>query len=285
VTLSNIRTAPTSAPGIEAFLDGINIDTASTRARVLSSTLNNGGDVENGSTDGRCPASRQRQRADRNSRPRLQRDGDALRADENTGTGNVQDEGYRFDGPGAIVQQCNAKNNVVAQIRDATGSTGVIHFRNIAGNSSATTVPPGAGVGFLEEGTGNRINTCQIYRNASHGVHLAGSGNALQLSTISTNVGDQVRITGDNNFIDQNSITRVSTGTGAFISLTPAVNAPGGANSNFFNRNRAQHRGADDAGEWIYRGRCGQQRRAEQPGSVDPTRWIRLRTCDRCLCV
>ncbi len=239
VTLQNIRTAPSTAPGIFAFLDGINIDTLSTRARVLSSVLNNnGGDgVENGSTYGEVTSVT----ANDNGAVGINVTGANLsvtrcKADE-TSAGNVQQEGYRFDGPGAIVQQCNAKDNVVAQFRDTATSTGVIHFRNIAGNGNATVIPAGLGIGFLEEGMGNRINTCQAHKNASHGVHLAGSGNTLQLSTINQNVGDQVRITGDNNLIQENGITRVSL-PNIFFSTTPAVNAPALSDSNFFDRNR-----------------------------------------------
>ena len=239
VTLQSIRTAPSSFPGAVALLDGINIDTASTRVRVLSSTLNNnGGDgVENGSTDGELTSVT----ANDNELIGIHVPGSqamVTRCKANdTPAGNVQDEGFRFDGPGAIVQQCTAKDNAVAQFRDTAASTGVIHFRNVAGNSSATTVPAGAGIGFWEEGSGNRINTCSAFKNASHGVHLAGNGNALQLSTISSNVGDQVSVTGDNNLLQENVITRVSA-PNVFVSTTPAVNAPAGATANFFDRNR-----------------------------------------------
>jgi len=353
VTLSGIRTAPSSAPLAFAFLDGINIDTASTRVRVVSSTLNSNlqDGVENGSTDGEVTSVT----ANDNGAVGIHVPGSNVmvnrcRADENTGTPFAQNEGYRFDGPGAIVEECTAKGNVVAQFRDAVGSTGVIHFRNTAGSSSATTVtgfsddvqalpvgngqpfstcvspfvfptimsmpagddvlqagslildsgsngvcettanvndaqtlPVGQGTpgtdcvtaglngtlgsptssddmvvvntitsgpdgicestavapraGFLEEGTGNRINTCTITKNGGHGVHLAGSGNALQLSTINQNVGDQVLITGDNNFVQSNSILRVSAPS-VFASVLPAVHAPAGANSNFFDGNR-----------------------------------------------
>ncbi len=239
VTLQNIRTAPTSS--LLAFFatgDAIHIDTASTRARVLSSTLNNnGGDgVENGSTDGEVTSVI----ANDNELVGIHVPGSNVmvtrcKADENLATGNVQDEGYRFDGPGAIVQQNNAKDNIVAQFHDTAASTGVIHFRNIAGNSSATG-PMGAGMGFWEEGTGNRINTCSVFRNASDGVRIGGSGNALQLSTISTNKLDQVRITGDKNFIQTNTITRVSSGNFDSL-LNPAVDAPSGV-ANFFQSNR-----------------------------------------------
>jgi parallel beta-helix repeat protein len=98
--------------------------------------------------------------------------------------------------------------------------------------SSAVT-----GAGFLEEGTANRINTCTVYKNAGDGVHLAGSGNALQLSTVSQNRGAQVRITGDNNWLQENALTRVSAPS-VFASTTPAVLAPAGADSNFFDRTR-----------------------------------------------
>ena len=353
VTLSGIRTAPSSAPLAFAFLDGIHIDTASTRVRVVSSTLNSNREdgVENGSTDGEVTSVT----ANDNDAIGIHVPGSNVmvnrcRADENTGTPFEQDEGYRFDGPGAIVEECTAKNNVVAQFHDTAASTGVIHFRNTAGSSSATTVPassddvqalpvgngqpsstcvdpfvppisnsmpagddvlqvgpqivdsgsngvcettaagddlqslpvgqgtPGtdcvtAGLngtlassasvddvvvvntitsgangicestavaprdGFLEEGTGNRINTCTITKNGGHGVHLAGTGNALQLSSINQNVGDQVLITGDNNFVQSNSILRVSAPS-LFASVLPAVHAPSGANSNYFDENR-----------------------------------------------
>jgi len=351
VTLSNIRTAPASASGIFAFLDGINIDTASTRVRVLSSTLNNnGGDgLENGSTDGEVTSVT----ANDNGAAGIHVPGSnamvtRCKADETAGTGKTQEAGFRFSGPGAIVQQCTAKNNAVTQFHDTSASTGVIHFRNIAGNSSATTVtgssdaqalpvgngeadsdcvtegfnttldtapnvgsddvivgteihsgpngvcettaagddvqelPVGqgspnedcvtagadgtletstsgddavvgnkidtgangicesgaiAGAGFIEEGSGNRINTCTVQKNAGGGVFISGNGNALQLSIISSNKGDQVRVTGDNNFLSENTITRVG-GTNAFASTTPAVNVPAGADSNFFDRTR-----------------------------------------------
>jgi len=248
VTLEGIRTAPNSFPGAVAALDGINIDTASTRVRVLSSTLNNNGDdgVENGSTDGEVSSVT----ANDNELAGIHVPGSNVmvtkcKADD-TLAGNVQDEGFRFDGPGAIVQQCNAKDNVVAQFRDTAASKGVIHFRNVAGNSSATVVPLGAGIGFWEEGSGNRINTCSVFRNASHGVHLAGNGNTLQLSTVSSNVGDQVQITGNNNFIQSNTITRVSA-PNVFASTTPAVNVPGGADANFFDSNRVSISGVTTA--------------------------------------
>ena len=239
VTLQNIRTAPTTFLGIFATGDGIHIDTASTRARVLSSTLNNnGGDgVENGSTDGEVTSVT----ANDNELIGIHVPGSnamvtRCKADE-TSAGNVQDEGYRFDGPGAIVQQNNAKDNIVAQFHDTAASTGVIHFRNIAGNSSAIAVPAGAGIGFWEEGWGNRINTCSVFRNATDGVKIDGSGNALQLSTISSNKLQQVRITGDNNFIQTNTITRVG-GTSAFASSDISVNLAAGATANFLQSNR-----------------------------------------------
>ena len=70
-------------------------------------------------------------------------------------------------------------------------------------------------------------------------LHLTADGgvNALQHSTINQNVGDQVLITGDNNFVQSNSITRVSAPS-VFASVLPAVHAPAGANSNFFDGNR-----------------------------------------------
>lgn len=241
VTLQNIRTAPTSS--LLAFFatgDAIHIDTASTRARVLSSTLNNnGGDgVENGSTDGEVTSVI----ANDNELVGIHVPGSNVmvtrcKADENLATGNVQDEGYRFDGPGAIVQQNNAKDNIVAQFHDTAASTGVIHFRNIAGNSSATIVPAGAGIGFWEEGWGNRINTCSVFRNATDGVKIDGSGNALQLSIISSNKVEQVRITGDNNFIQTNTITRVG-GTSPFASVDISVDLAAGATANFLQSNR-----------------------------------------------
>jgi len=351
VTLSGIRTAPSSAPLAFAFMDGINIDTASTRVRVVSSTLNSNGEdgVENGSTDGEVSSVT----ANDNEAVGIHVPGSNVmvtrsRADE-TSAANVQNEGYRFDGPGAIVQENTAKDNLVAQFRDAAGSTGVIHFRNTAGSSSATTVPAssddvqalpvGNGLGFstcvipggnttndsmlagddvleavpqivdsgsngvcettaagddtqilpvgqgtpgtncvtaglngtleslasgddmvvgntitsglngicqstavapragyLEEGTGNRINTCTITKNGGIGVHLAGNGNALQLSGVNQNVGNQVLITGDNNFVQSNIILRVS--TGAFSTAAIAVMTVGSAASNFFDGNR-----------------------------------------------
>ena len=246
VTLTNIRTAPTTASTVFAVQDGIHIDTASTRVRVLSSILNNnGGDgVENGSTYGEVTSVT----ANDNELAGIHVPGSnamVTRCKANdTGAGNVQDEGFRFSGPGAIVQQCAATDNAVAQFRDTSTSKGVIHFRNVAGTSSAAEPPSTGGKGFLEEGTGNRINTCTAIRNNGDGFDIEGNGNALQLSIANSNgtgpapathIGAQLAIGGNNNFIQSNTFTRVSTGN--FVSTDPAVNCPAGL-SNFFDRNR-----------------------------------------------
>jgi len=119
----------------------------------------------------------------------------------------------------------------------ASGDDAVVVSTITSGANGICESSAVVGAGFLEEGTANRINTCQAFKNAGPGVHLAGSGNALQLSTVSQNVGDQVRITGDNNFLQENSVTRVSAPS-VFANTTPAVNAPAGSDSNFFDRVR-----------------------------------------------
>jgi hypothetical protein len=124
----------------------------------------------------------------------------------------------------------------VAQFRDVAGSTGTIHYRNTAGASNATVVPAGAGVGFLEEGTGNKIHTCTAIKNAGNGIALMGNGNAVQSTISSSNVGSQLHVPGDGSFVQLNTLTRL--GTGNFTSAQPAVNVPAGADSNFFDRNR-----------------------------------------------
>jgi parallel beta-helix repeat protein len=140
-------------------------------------------------------------------------------------------------GPGVITQRCQAQSNFLAQYYDTPASTGVIHFRNIAGNSRATAPPAGAGAGFLVDGTGNRISSSTVTKNAGLGVHLLGSGNQLHRSSVSQNVGAQVQVSGDWNFIVSVSATRVS--TGAFTSVAPAYNVLAGSQYNFFKRNRA----------------------------------------------
>ena len=245
VTLTNIRTAN---PGSFATGDGIRIDTASTRVRVLSSTLNgNGGDgLEMGATYGDVSSVT----ANDNGAVGINVTGSNVnvtrcKANETNSVGNIQQEGFRFSGPGAIVQQCAATDNAVAQFHDDGNSTGVIHFRNVAGTSSAAEPPSTGGKGFLEEGTGNRINTCTAIRNNGDGFDIEGNGNALQLSIANSNgtgpapathIGAQLAIGGNNNFIQSNTFTRVSA-PNAFASTDPAVNCPAGL-SNFFDRNR-----------------------------------------------
>jgi hypothetical protein len=234
VDLSGIRTTAAD----QASQDGIHIDTASTRVRVRSSTLlENGGDgVEMGATYGEVTSVT----ANDNGAAGINVTGsnDSItrcKANETNGVGNAQQEGFLFSGPGAIVQQCSATDNIVAQFQDTSTSTGVIHYRNIAGTSSATDHTLAGGTGFLEEGSGNRINACTAVKNNGPGFDIEGDGNALQVSSSNSNVGSQLLIGGNNNFIQSNTFTRVSTTD--FTSTEHAVQCPVGQ-ANFFDRNR-----------------------------------------------
>jgi parallel beta-helix repeat protein len=158
VLLSSI----TTPSGVGTVDDGIHVDTASTRVQVLSSTLNgNGGDgLEMGATYGRV----NNVTANDNGAAGFHLTGSQIDLQrctaENTSSGNDQLYGFMTAGPGVITQSALAYGNLVAQFYDTASSTGVIHFRDVAGNSRATTPPTAADVQALPVGQGAPDEDC-----------------------------------------------------------------------------------------------------------------------------
>lgn len=231
VDISNVTT-PSPGGTVD---DGIHVDSWSTNTMISSSTLNgNPGDgIEMGGTYGQID----NVTADDNGAAGIHVTGsnaDVQRCTaENTSAGNAQMVGFLIEGPAAIVQRSLATGNTVAQFHDTASSRGVIHFRNVAGDRSATNAPA-SGKGFWEEGSGNYITTCTSTRNKEEGVHLAGDGNQLQVTTSSENIGSQVLISGSHNLLYRDTATAV--GTGNFASSEPAFHVTLGSMANFFVR-------------------------------------------------
>lgn len=233
VTLSNITT-PSPMGTVD---DGVNVDTLSTNTELNSSTLNgNGGDgVEMGATAGTL----NNITANDNMDAGIHVTGDNVDVERctthNTIAGNAQQFGVQVASATVVVQKCIAQNNTVAQYHNTPASTGVILFRNTAGDSRATA-PPASGKGVWEEGSGNYISNFTVTRNAEEGVHLAGNGNQLQRTTVFGNVGAQVLVEGDRNFLTSVSATRLGTAGDPFLSTAPVYNVMLASQANFFNR-------------------------------------------------
>jgi len=154
----------------------------------------------------------------------------------NTAAGNAQQFGFQVAGATAVIQKSIAQDNTVAQYHNTQASTGVILFRNTAGDPRALAPPVGGGKGVWEEGSGNYISNFTVTRNAGDGVHLAGDGNQLQRSSVSESGGAQVLITGSRNLVTSVRATRVSAPS-LFASTDPAIHVDGLlSKANFFIR-------------------------------------------------
>ncbi len=248
VTLSNITTpSPLGTVG-----DGVNVDTLSTNTEVSSSTLNgNGGDgVQMGATYGMI----NNVTANDNMDAGIHVTGDNVSVERCTAHNtaafgsNDQQFGFQVAGATAVVQKCIAQDNTVAQYNNTGTSTGVILFRNTAGDSRATVVPA-SGKGVWEEGSGNYISNFTVTRNAEEGVHLAGDGNQLQRSSVFGNVGAQVLVEGDRNLVTSVSATRLGVAPDPFLSGEPVFNVLPVSEANFFNSTSASVESGAGVGE------------------------------------